>query len=65
MARQVDWAGTAWSDLEQVADFIAKDSPYYAAAFVREVRQAADSLTEMAHPPTPQHSIRIRFHSGR
>jgi plasmid stabilization system protein ParE len=36
------------SDLDQVADFIARDSSYYAAAFVREAMSAARSLAEMA-----------------
>jgi len=41
----------AWTDLDQAAAYIAKDSPYYAAAFVREVRDAARSLREFAERP--------------
>ncbi len=48
MARQVAWAETAWRDLERIADYIAEDSPGYAAAFVRRVRDRARSLEEMA-----------------
>ena len=48
MARKVEWTEIAWSDLEEVADYIAKDSHYYAAAFVREVRDAGRSLAYMA-----------------
>jgi len=48
MARKVKWAEVAWSDLEEVSDYIAKDSPYYAATFVREVRDVARSLTYFA-----------------
>jgi toxin ParE1/3/4 len=48
MARKVVWSGTAWADLEQTADFISRDSPYYAAAFVRETRDAARSLARLA-----------------
>lgn len=44
MDRRVVWTEVAWSDLEAAADYIAKDSPRYAAAFVREVREAAGSL---------------------
>ena len=44
MDRAVVWTETAWSDLDEAAQFIAKDSPNYAAAFVREVRDAARSL---------------------
>jgi addiction module RelE/StbE family toxin len=48
MARKVTWTESAWIDLEEVADYIAKDSPHYARAFVREVRDAARSLTDLA-----------------
>ncbi|MCX6840811.1 MAG: type II toxin-antitoxin system RelE/ParE family toxin [candidate division WOR-3 bacterium] len=48
MARTVVWSETAWHDLEQVADYIAQDSRHYAAAFVREVRDAARSLATFA-----------------
>jgi len=42
------WTETAWGDLEAAADYIAKDSPNYAAAFVREVLDAARSLLRLA-----------------
>jgi addiction module RelE/StbE family toxin len=42
------WTATAWQDLEEVADYISKDSPHYAAAFVREARDAARSLVILA-----------------
>jgi plasmid stabilization system protein ParE len=48
MAFHVEWTEAAWSDLEEVADYIARDSRYYAAAFVEEVRDAARSLSSMA-----------------
>ncbi len=48
MARKVTWTETAWIDLEEVADYIGKDSPHYAGAFVREVRDAARSLAHIA-----------------
>jgi toxin ParE1/3/4 len=48
MARSVAWAESAWSDLEDVAEYIAKDSPHYAASFVREARDAARSLVGLA-----------------
>ena len=48
MARKVKWTEAAWSDLGHVSDYISKDSPYYAAAFVREVRDAARSLAYLA-----------------
>jgi toxin ParE1/3/4 len=48
MARRVVWTVPAWDDLAAVAEYIARDSAYYAAAFVQEVRDAAESLSEMA-----------------
>ncbi len=43
MARQVRWSHEAATDLESIAEYISKDSPYYAAAFVGEVLAAASS----------------------
>lgn len=48
MARKVTWTEVAWSDLEEAANYITKDSPHYAAAFVREARDATRSLTYLA-----------------
>jgi plasmid stabilization system protein ParE len=48
MARSVVWTETAWRDLELTADYIAQDSPGYAAAFVRRVRDHARTLDELA-----------------
>lgn len=48
MARKVTWTVVAWSDLEEAANYIAKDSPHYAAAFVREARDATRSLAYLA-----------------
>jgi toxin ParE1/3/4 len=48
VAQRVIWTETAWIDLENIADYIARDSPYYAASFVREIRDHARSLSRMA-----------------
>ena len=48
MARRITWADPAWEDLESAADYIKRDSPNYAAAFVQEVRLAVESLSEFA-----------------
>jgi len=48
VARQVAWTEIAWRDLERIADYIAEDSPGYAATLVRRVRDSARSLEEMA-----------------
>jgi addiction module RelE/StbE family toxin len=49
MARKVDWTDPAWDDLAEVANYIARDSEYYAATFVQEVKDAAASLSEFAN----------------
>jgi plasmid stabilization system protein ParE len=48
MARKVAWTAPAWDDLEVAADYIARDSEFYAASFVQEVRDAAESLSDFA-----------------
>ncbi len=48
MDRKVIWSETAWKDLEQIADYISSDSIHYAAAFVREMRDAARSLAKFS-----------------
>lgn len=48
MAWKVDWTENAWNDLEKIADYIALDSPHYAAGFVSEVNDAAESLRQFA-----------------
>jgi len=48
MARRLRWTETALGDLEHSADYIARDSPRYSAAFVRRIRDAARSLKTFA-----------------
>ena len=48
MARAVIWTDTAWDDLEAAADYISRDSEFYAAALVQEARDAAASLADFA-----------------
>ncbi|MDX2000023.1 MAG: type II toxin-antitoxin system RelE/ParE family toxin [Thermoanaerobaculia bacterium] len=48
MARRLRWTEAAALDLEEAALFIARDSPFYAAALVRETRAAATSLKLLA-----------------
>lgn len=62
MARSVKWTDVAWRDLEEVADYIAKDSRYYAGAFVCEVRDAARSLVHFSERVTAE--VRKRRDTG-
>ena len=48
MAWQVNWTEVAHNDLDKIASYIAQDSENYAAAFVREVLDAARSLEQLA-----------------
>jgi toxin ParE1/3/4 len=48
VAKRVVWTETAWIDLESIATFIARDSPSYAASFVREICDYARGLSRMA-----------------
>ncbi len=48
MAWQVNWTEVAQDDLDKIANYIAEDSPNYAAAFVREALDAARSLKHLA-----------------
>jgi plasmid stabilization system protein ParE len=48
MAREVVWTSPAWEDLEAAAAYVARDSEFYAATLVREARDAALSLAQLA-----------------
>ena len=44
MARKVIWADAAQEDLEAAAAYIHRDSPFYAASFVKRTLETARSL---------------------
>ncbi|MCK4427914.1 MAG: type II toxin-antitoxin system RelE/ParE family toxin [candidate division Zixibacteria bacterium] len=44
MAQKVIWSYEATADLEALAEYIARDSAFYAAAFVQEIIDASRSL---------------------
>ena len=48
MARDVVWTDPAWGDLEAAAEYIARDSEFYAAALVQEAHDAAAALVDFA-----------------
>jgi len=48
MARKVVWSHEAASDLKAVAEYIEKDSIFYAVAFVHEILEASRSLNEFS-----------------
>ncbi len=66
MAREVIWSLEALSDLETIADYIAKDSPFYASSFVRELKEISRSLATLSErgrivPEFDQSDIREIF----
>ncbi len=48
MAQEVIWAYAALEDLEAAAKYIHRDSPAYAASFVKQVMEASRSLCDFA-----------------
>jgi len=48
VARTLRWSEAATEDLAEAAEFIARDSKFYAAALVREARAAARTLRSFA-----------------
>ena len=48
MGRRVIWAYAAEADLDAAAEYIHRDSPAYAAAFVLLALEAGRSLTDFA-----------------
>lgn len=66
MAREIIWTEPAAGDLEAAAEYIARDSESYAATFVRDVKDAAESLSEFGErgqvvPELDDDSIRERL----
>ena len=43
----LEWAEPSLSDLENIRDYIAKDSEYYAARFIARIIEAAESLQNL------------------
>ena len=48
MVWRVRWTTPAWTDVEEQARFIARDSPRYAVVLQREAQAAAKSLRQFA-----------------
>lgn len=46
MARKVIWSYEATEDLDALAEYIARDSSFYAAAFTQEILDVSRSLNE-------------------
>ena len=44
MAYGVAWTESAWQELEEATEYIARDSPHFASALMHEAQLAAQSL---------------------
>lgn len=63
----VEFTAEAEADLEEIADYIARDNPVRALSFVREIIERCSSLSKMpeAFPVVPRYQhlgIRRRVH---
>ena len=48
MVRKIAWTNPAWDDLEAAANYIERDSKFYAMALLQEAHDAADSPADFA-----------------
>lgn len=48
MARKVIWSYEATDDLDALAEYIARDSSFYAASFAQEILDVSRSLNEFS-----------------
>jgi len=48
MARKIVWSFEATADIEALANYISRDSAFYAAAFVQETLDVSRSLNEFS-----------------
>jgi len=65
----VQFSHEAERDLEQIADYIARDNPRRALSFVQELRVSCEDLASMPNgfplvPRYEQHGIRRRVHGN-
>ena len=66
MAFVIDWSPEAVEDLEAIADYIARDSRFYAQSVVRKMLEMAESLADFPEmgrivPELGDKNIRERF----
>lgn len=65
----LEFSSEAESDLEQIADYIAKDNPHRALSFIRELRSNCEGLVAIPNgfplvPRYEQYGIRRRVHGS-
>lgn len=65
----LEFTSEAEGDLEQIADYIARDNPRRALTFIRELRGKCEGLTDhpdrfVLIPRYEQHGVRRRIHGN-
>lgn len=65
----VQFSGEAESDLERIADYIARENPSRALSFIREMRRKCEDLIENPDrfalvPRFEKHGVRRRVHGN-
>ncbi len=65
----LEFSNEAESDLEQIADYIARDNPWRALSFVRELRGKCEDLADSPNgfglvPRYEHHGVRRRVHGN-
>ncbi|TWB53189.1 plasmid stabilization system protein ParE [Rhizobium sp. ERR 922] len=65
----LEFSNEAESNLEQIADYIARDNPWRALSFVRELRSKCEDLADNPNgfalmPRYEHHGIRRRVHGN-
>lgn len=66
MGTRVSWSPDAVEDVEAIASYIAKDSPYYASSVVKKILAAGAALDQFPHigsivPEISDPTMRERF----
>ena len=66
MDYQVIWSPEALDDVDAIADYIAKDSPFYAQSVVEQIQTASRKLSALPHrgrvvPELKNNHYRERF----
>ncbi len=49
MAWRINWTEAAWTDLEEIAAYMARDSDHYMISFIRKSRDIARSLETLPY----------------
>ena len=63
MARQLRWSPEAVEDVEAIAQYIERDSNYYAKAVVSQIVSLAESIPDQPELGSEKFGVRIKCQS--